>query len=161
MDAITSKELVLRAWREFATQDPERIAAVFTPDTEWLAPPNNATARALDGTHHLIGRDRVVYFLSTEYPSVFAADRKVDFTSITADATTVIVETRMRATLMNGRHYDNDYCFIFELSDGLIHRVREYMDTRRGQEMFDGSDPQADLRAAQHPSAGSATSWRE
>ncbi|MET8875506.1 nuclear transport factor 2 family protein [Nocardia sp. NPDC004604] len=136
MDAPTSKDLVIRAWRAFATQDPARIAEVFTPDAEWLAPPHNATARTLDGTHHLVGRDRIVRFLATEFPTVFVADRSVEFTAITAEGTTVVVEERMRATLMNGNHYDNDYCFIFELRDGLIHRVREYMDTRRAEEMF-------------------------
>ncbi|WP_328410099.1 nuclear transport factor 2 family protein [Nocardia sp. NBC_00403] len=139
MDATTSTEFILRAWREFATRNPERIAAILTPDIEWLAPPHNATARALDGISHLIGRDRVVHFLTTEFPAVFVADRQVDFTAVTATDTTVVVETRMRATLMNGRPYDNDYCFIFELSDGRIHRVREYMDTQRAQEMFDGN----------------------
>ncbi|WP_227999746.1 nuclear transport factor 2 family protein [Nocardia australiensis] len=137
MDAQTSKALILRAWNEFAAQDPDRIAAVFAADAEWLAPPGNATARALGGTHHLIGRDRIVRFLTIEFPAVFVADRKVDFRSVVADGCTVVVEERMRATLMNGRHYDNDYCFIFELSGGVIHRVREYMDTRRAAEMFD------------------------
>ncbi|WP_406236806.1 nuclear transport factor 2 family protein [Nocardia sp. NBC_01009] len=80
-----------------------------------------------------------MHFLTTEFPAVFVADRQVDFTAVTATDTTVVVETRMRATLMNGRPYDNDYCFIFELSDGRIHRVREYMDTQRAQEMFDGN----------------------
>jgi hypothetical protein len=32
----------------------------------------------------------------------------------------------------------NDYCFVFELRDGLIHRVREYMDTARGHRMVFG-----------------------
>ncbi|WP_330228446.1 nuclear transport factor 2 family protein [Nocardia sp. NBC_00508] len=144
MDAQISRELVLRAWREFATQDPDRIAAVFTLDAEWLAPPENPTARALDGTNHLIGRDRIVRFLTIEFPAVFVADRKVDFTAVTAEGTTVVVEERMRATLMNGNHYDNEYCFVFELSDdGLIHRVREYMDTRRAEEMFATPSPNA------------------
>ncbi|WP_433194758.1 nuclear transport factor 2 family protein [Nocardia sp. CA-107356] len=140
MDTQTSRDLIIRAWREFATQDPARIAAVFTPDAEWLAPPHNATARALDGTSHLVGRDRIVRFLATEFPTIFVADRSVDFTAIIADGTTVVVEERMRATLMNGNHYDNEYCFIFELRDGLIHRVREYMDTRRAEEMFTATD---------------------
>ncbi|WP_433623924.1 nuclear transport factor 2 family protein [Nocardia sp. CA-120079] len=139
MDAQTSKDVIIRAWREFATQDADRIAAVFTPDAEWLAPPQNATARALDGTGHLVGRDRIVRFLAKEFPTVFVSDRSVEFTAVIADGTTVVVEERMRATLMNGNHYDNDYCFVFELRDGLIHRVREYMDTRRAAEMF-GTD---------------------
>ncbi|MEV4238468.1 MULTISPECIES: nuclear transport factor 2 family protein [unclassified Nocardia] len=136
MNVLTSKDTIIRAWREFATQDPDRIAAVFAPDAEWLAPPQNATARAIDGTHHLVGRDRIVRFLTREFPTVFVADRSVEFTAIIAEGTTVVVEERMRATLMNGNHYDNDYCFVFELRDGLIHRVREYMDTRRAEELF-------------------------
>jgi hypothetical protein len=42
----------------------------------------------------------------------------------------------MQATLAHGGHYENDYCFVFELRDGLIHRVREYMDTQRGAAWF-------------------------
>lgn len=28
--------------------------------------------------------------------------------------------------------YDNEHCFIIELQDGRIRRVREYMDTQHG-----------------------------
>jgi hypothetical protein len=38
----------------------------------------------------------------------------------------------MQATLARGGHYDKNYCFTFELENGLIKRVREYMDTQRG-----------------------------
>jgi uncharacterized protein len=138
MDADTNKQLVMKAWREFATRDADRVRAVFTPDAEWLAPPGNATALALDGTHHLVGRERIVRFLTSEFGTVFVADVTIDFGGVYADcdSDTVIVEERMRATLANGGHYDNDYCFIFELKDGRIRRVREYMDTQRGAEMF-------------------------
>ena len=47
-----------------------------------------------------------------------------------------MVEQRLRGTLAHGGHYDNDYCFIFELEQGLITRVREYMDTPRGAAWF-------------------------
>ena len=42
----------------------------------------------------------------------------------------------MRSTLAHGGHYDNDYCFVFELDNGLISRVREHMDTERGAAWF-------------------------
>lgn len=42
----------------------------------------------------------------------------------------------MRATLANEGHDDNDCCFVFEMQDGRIRRVREDMDTRRGAEWF-------------------------
>ena len=52
----------------------------------------------------------------------------------------MIVEETMTATLAGGNQYTNDYCFVFELRDGLIHRVREYMDTARGHRMVLGGN---------------------
>lgn len=136
MGPRSNKQLVMNAWKVFATRDPERIRQVFAPDAEWLAPPGNATALALDGTHHLIGRERIVKFLATEFPTVFVADVSIDFRGFYADGDVVVVEERMQATLAHGGHYDNDYCFIFEMENGLIKRIREYMDTKRGAAMF-------------------------
>jgi uncharacterized protein len=140
MDGRASKKLVMSAWEAFATRDPERVRSVFAPDAEWLAPPGNATALALDGSHHLIGRERIVKFLTAEFPTVFVANVSIDFRGIYADGDIVVVEERMQARLAHGGRYDNDYCFIFEMENGLIRRVREYMDTRRGAEMFDLPD---------------------
>jgi uncharacterized protein len=132
----TSKQRAATAWAAFGSRDSDRIRAVFTPDAEWLAPPGNATAMAIDGTSHLVGRDRIVQFLSQEFGTVFVADVALDISSMFADGDVVITEARLRGTLAHGGHYDNDYCFVFELTDGLIHRVREYMDTRRGAAWF-------------------------
>jgi hypothetical protein len=74
MKAMSSKQLVVQAWEAFATRDPGRVRAVFAPGAEWLAPPGNATALALDGTRHLIGRDRIVQFLTRDFGSVFVTD---------------------------------------------------------------------------------------
>jgi ketosteroid isomerase-like protein len=51
----------------------------------------------------------------------------------------VVIEQRLRATLPNGNAYDNDYCFVLELENGLIRRVREYMDTAKGNRMVFGA----------------------
>jgi ketosteroid isomerase-like protein len=148
MSSTESKQHVIDAWQAFATRDPNRVSAVFTPDAEWFAPPDNATAVALGGTSHLVGRDRIVRFLTAEFGTIFVADVAIDFRGVYADDETVIVEERMRATLANGRHYDNDYCFVFELEHGLITRVREYMDTQRAAACFAAPTPQtADVTA--------------
>jgi uncharacterized protein (TIGR02246 family) len=138
MNTPTSKERVIEAWQAFSTRDPERIAAVFTEDAQWLAPAGNATAVALDGSNHMIGRGAITRFITAEFPKLFARDVRIDFKSIIADGDTVVVEERMQATLADGKAYDNDYCFIFELKDGRIHRVREYMDTLKGTKMIFG-----------------------
>jgi ketosteroid isomerase-like protein len=136
---MPSREIVENAWRAFASHDADRISAVFTEDAEWLAPPDNATAVALGGPSHLVGRDAIVQFLAEDFPRFFVSDVTVTFTGFHADGERVIVEETMTATLANGNHYANDYCFVFELRDGLIHRVREYMDTARGHRMVFGA----------------------
>jgi ketosteroid isomerase-like protein len=136
METTSNKQRVMQAWAAFATRDPAQVGPIFTLDAEWLAPPGNATALALDGTHHLIGRDRIVTFLTSEFGSVFVADVSIEFRGCYADGGTVVVEARMQATLAHGGRYDNDYCFIFEMDNGLIKRVREYMDTQRGAAWF-------------------------
>ena len=81
-------------------------------------------------------------FLTREFGTVFVAGVSIDFRGIYADGETVIVEERMQATLAHGGHYDTDYCFVFELDNGLIKRVRENMATWRGARWF-GSPPTA------------------
>jgi uncharacterized protein len=64
------------------------------------------------------------------------ADVSLGFRGFYAEGDVVVVEVRMQATLAHGGHYDNDYCFIFEMRNGLVARVREYMDTQRGAAWF-------------------------
>jgi len=130
--APTSQQIVKNAWKAFATRDPAQIAAVFTEDAEWRAPEGNATAKALEHTHEMLGREAIVQFLSKEMHRLFVKDLALTFTGLFSDGPVVILEQRLQATLAGGRTYDNEYCFIIELQDGRIHRVREYMDTQRG-----------------------------
>ncbi|AHH16858.1 SnoaL-like domain-containing protein [Nocardia nova SH22a] len=134
-----NKTIVQAAWRAFASHDAERIGACFTPDAEWLAPAGNATAVALDAPSHMVGRQAITHFLANEFSRLFVSDVAVEFNGFYAEGDRVIVEETMSATLANGNTYRNDYCFVFELRDGLIHRVREYMDTARGhRDVFGG-----------------------
>lgn len=143
-----SRTIVQNAWKAFASHDPDRIAAVFTDDAEWLAPPRNATAVALEAPSHMVGKTAIVRFLAEDFPRLFVRDVTVTFHGLYADGERVIVEETMTATLANGDHYANDYCFVFELRDALIHRVREYMDTARGHRMVFGEVPVGQDRSA-------------
>ncbi|CDR14113.1 predicted protein [Streptomyces iranensis] len=136
-----NQRIVQDAWKAFAGHDADQISAVLTEDAEWLAPPGNATAVALDGPSHMVGKKAIVRFLAEDFTRFFVRDVAVTFHGFYADGDRVIVEETMTATLANGNHYANDYCFVFELRDGLIHRVREYMDTARGHRMVFGELP--------------------
>ncbi|MEV6769875.1 nuclear transport factor 2 family protein [Nocardia sp. NPDC051030] len=144
-----SRAIVQAAWQAFASHDAEQIAAFFTADAEWLAPAGNATAVALDAPSHMIGRQAITHFLAHEFSRLFVSDVAVDFRGFYVDEDRVIVEETMSATLANGNAYRNDYCFVFELRDGLIHRVREYMDTARGHRDVFGRNTAADAIEAE------------
>jgi uncharacterized protein len=141
-----SKHVVLAAWQTLATRDPQRIAPMFTEDAEWVAPNGNATALALNGPSRIVGREQIAQTFGNEVWKLFTADIKVEFRGVYAEGDIVIVEQRMRATLANGNAYDNDYCFVFEVENGLIRRVREYMDTAKGHHMIFATGPLATYR---------------
>ena len=127
-----SSSLVQNTFQALAGGDPEQIAAVLTEDAEWLSQPGNATAVALDTTHHMIGRSAIVRFFAEDFPRLFARDVALEVHRLHADDELGVVEATMSATLPDGNRFSNDYCFVIEIRDGLVRRVREYTDTARG-----------------------------
>ncbi|MEU9100040.1 nuclear transport factor 2 family protein [Streptomyces sp. NPDC048361] len=143
-----NRSLIEVAFQALASNDPDRISAVFTEDAEWLSPPGNATVAALKlidhrlkVTSHMVGREAIVRFWAEDFPRLFVGDLGVTFHQFHADGERGIVEATVTAMLVNGNHHINDYCFVFELRNGLIHRVREYTDTARGHRMTFGNVP--------------------
>jgi uncharacterized protein len=136
MNAEDNKRAAMATWKAFASRDPAEIAAMFTEDAEWFAPPGNATAAALNATKHVMGKADIVQFIAFEFGKLFARDVKLDFKGLYGDGDIVVVEHRLRATLANGAPYDNDYCFVLEMENGRIRRMREYMDTAKGHRMI-------------------------
>jgi ketosteroid isomerase-like protein len=50
----------------------------------------------------------------------------------------------------NGRPYVNDYCFAYEVLDGRVTAIRDYMDTRGGWlQVFGGDPPEVLLQGTQ------------
>jgi len=147
---VTAKETVQSLYAAYATGDPDRIAELLHPDVIWVAPAGNATQVALGlgsaddagsprGLNDL-DRDAIVAFMAYDYPRFFA---NVTFEprSMVGEGNVVLTEHRMSATLPNGRSYVNDYCFAYEVADGRVRAIREYMDTRGGWLQVFGDDP--------------------
>nr|WP_249790102.1 nuclear transport factor 2 family protein [Bradyrhizobium yuanmingense] len=113
----------MNAWKTFSSRDPERIAALFTEDAEWIAPKGNATAIALDHTDHMKGPHQIARFIAQEMHRLFSSI-DITFRGVYVDGDVVIVEERMRATLPGGKPYENEYCFVFEVVGDRIRQVR-------------------------------------
>jgi hypothetical protein len=59
----------------------------------------------------MIGPKQIARFVASEMHHLFS-EIDISFRAIHAAGNIVIVEERMRATLPEGRAYDNDYCFV-------------------------------------------------
>jgi ketosteroid isomerase-like protein len=57
-------------------------------------------------------------------------------TSMVAEGDRVAIEAEGFATMSNGRIYKPRYHFLFEVKDGKVRRVREYMDTMHAWDTF-------------------------
>ena len=135
-----SDSIVLDALEALAGNDPGRIHALFAPDAEWLSPPGNAVSVALDAPHHMVGAEAIARFFTVDMRRLFVRDLDVVFRGAHtgADGEHATAEVTVTATLPDGRTYANDYCFVFEVRDGLVRRVREYTDTALGHRMVFG-----------------------
>jgi ketosteroid isomerase-like protein len=141
MTMTDAKTAAMAAWQAFASRDPDQIRAAFTQDAAWIAPPDNATALALGmSADDLRTVDGIVRVTTQEFRKLFPDGADFEFTKVVADGDTVVFEQRMRARTVNGRSYDNRYCFVFEMQDGKVKVIREYMDTHAGHRMIFGDE---------------------
>lgn len=139
--ATPAREAAMNVWKAFATGDPARIRAAFTPDARWIAPPDNATAIAAGVTAEDVKTvDGIIAFITGGYGKLFS-DVTVDFIKVIAEGDTAVIENVFRARLPNGRRYENRYCWVFEAREGKIAEMREYMDTHGGFGSIFGDAP--------------------
>ena len=143
MEPDPTKDAVRRAWSAFATRDAAQVESAFTEDARWLPPPGNATAVAVghDDVQEL-DRAAIARFFVHEFPKLFVANAESIPRRLVAEGNVAVLETTFKAKVANGRDYENDYCFVLEVREGRIHRMREYMDTQRGfRAMFGDEAP--------------------
>jgi ketosteroid isomerase-like protein len=144
---MDSKQTVMALYGAYASRDAKKIDDLLHDEVVWSAPAGNATQVALGlgrpedagpprGANDL-DRDAIVTFMAYNF-SRFFGDVKNDFRTVVAEGDVVVAEHRLSATLPNGRSYVNDYCFVFEVREGKVWRIREYMDTRGGWEQVFG-----------------------
>jgi uncharacterized protein len=136
--SAANKSVVIGMWQAFSSRDPSKIEPFLASGAVWIAPPGNATARFLGQEAGMKGRDEIIQFVTEDFSRLFSQDVKIDFKGMYADSDTVITELTLSATLVNGRHYKNDYCFIHVLKDGRVVEIREFMDTYNGHRMIFG-----------------------
>jgi uncharacterized protein len=127
-DVERNKALVTKTWHALLGGDPEGALANFADDVTWFI---TGKLPGVSGTKK--GKAEVVAFLGTVATS-FPSGLKSEFKRTYGDGDTVVVELVNRAVSATGKSYENEYCFVFDVGDGKIRAIREYVDLAKAIE---------------------------
>jgi len=129
MSAATNKELVTNFWNAFSKGDIKTAFASLSDEVSWLIPGNLPNLSGLRK-----GKAEILNF-ARGAAQMFPGGLKSELRRVYCDGDTVLIEMTNRGKLFNGRDYENEYCFVFEIEAGKIRRVREYVDTQKVKEL--------------------------
>lgn len=122
-----NKALVAKTWQTLMAGDVNGALASFADDVTWWI------SGRLDGVSGVKqGKPQVQAFLGG-VTSAFPGGLKPEIRKIHADGEAVIVELVNRGTAATGKAYENEYCFVFEVSAGRIRAIREYVDLEKAK----------------------------
>lgn len=130
MTAEDKKRLVAETWNALLSGEAEKAFANMSDNVSWLVP---GTTPGVSGVKR--GKEEIGKFMSG-IGQVFPEGLKAEIRKSYADGDTVIVELTNRGKVSNGKFYENEYCFVFELEADKIRRIREYADTQKAKEIL-------------------------
>jgi hypothetical protein len=115
--------------------DSEAVASLFTEDVVWEV----MGADYMGSGPRYEGKKAAVedFLFGTAAPLFdFDAPSKLDMKHVSVDGATVVMEWEFTAKSAKGRDYNNVYCVVFVVADGLISEVREYCSTERAKRIL-------------------------
>jgi uncharacterized protein len=129
-------ERVVRSFFErLNAEDLEGIRALLTPDAAWLP-----QARDIPGAGQYRGRDVIVDEFLRPVRGLFAdGSPRNRILSMASNGSVVLLETHGTGHLKDGRPYDNRYAWAFEVRDGKVAEIREYLDSHYIARLFGGA----------------------
>jgi ketosteroid isomerase-like protein len=135
---MSANEQVVREFNEtISRHDFDRLARLLD---------DNATYEAcgidLEGAG-LFDKDTLLQMLPGMLALFEPGSPRMTITRMFNDDDWVVMEGTGAGTFRNGASYDNRYIIVFEVVDGRVRTVREYMDTQHMAAMFAAASGQA------------------
>jgi uncharacterized protein len=127
------EQTVVDFFRILSSGDLEALREFLHPDASWTPMLKPGIPGA--GVHH--PRDAIIDGFLAPVRGLFKpGDPKVHIDAIISDGDRIMVESSSTGTLSDGRKYDNLYAWAFELKDGKVWKIREYMDSAYVASLF-------------------------
>ncbi len=130
MSSESNKQMVVATWQAFLKGDIKTAFANMSDDVSWLVP---GTTPGVSGVKK--GKPAILEFMGG-VGKVFPEGLQTEIRRTYADGDSVILELTNRGKVSNGKQYENEYCFVFELENGKVRRIREYLDTQKAKEIL-------------------------
>jgi uncharacterized protein len=129
-EEAANKRLVAEFMEVFSTGDVDAILGYLADSATWWVA---GTMEGISGT-----KDKAAFrqMLTGIADSTTTGAIRLTPHAWTAEGDRVAVETESYTELKNGRVYNNLYHFVFEVRDGKIQSVREYLDTEHTSAVF-------------------------
>ena len=123
-----AKDAIRRFFRAIAARDMAALADSVTEDVVYEMPFSETGSTEPGQFRRYSGRDQVVAFWERTSGSGLRSAPPEDVElSITADGARVFIEQRGNMTTADGKPYRNRYVFRFDIADGRVSHVREYI----------------------------------
>lgn len=120
-----NERLVLHFFDILSAGDLEGVRNLLHEDAVWIP-----QIRDVPGAGAHRGRKGIVDDFLRPIRGLFKpGDPKVIVDTLASKGNLVIAEARGTGTIADGRRYDNHYAWAFELKDGKVNVIREYMDS--------------------------------
>ncbi len=128
----TDPRAVIRRYLDaLVAGDIETIRDSFAPDATWWIPGKLPISRTWEGRGAIV--DDFLVGVGSRFE---AGSQRFDFAEPLVDGDRVVLEWRVRANSAAGVPYDNTYCGVFEITEGRIAAVREYLDTQQAAQVL-------------------------
>ena len=130
MSAASPKEVVSGFFADVNAGRTEQAFARLAPDIAYhiVAPPPLGGAVDVAG----LVRAATAVFERLETPL------QVEIRTLVAEGDRVVAEVRGNAPTKRGGTYDNDYLFLYRVTDGVIVEAKEYLDSAKFLELIEG-----------------------
>lgn len=125
-----NKAVVTEFLEVFSRGDVDGILGCMSDDATWWVA---GSIPGISGTKDKAGFARMVSGIAE---STTTGAIRLTPLAFTAEGDRVAVETESYTELKNGRVYNNLYHFLFEVRDGKIAAVKEYLDTEHTTAVF-------------------------
>ena len=129
--ANANEQLVLDFFEVLSSGDLEKLREFYHDKSTWEPKVKNIAGA---GKH--VGMDIIDKFLAPVRGMFEPGDPKVHVHNMFSRDGWVCVESNSTGKTMDGKTYDNDYCWVFEISNGKIDAMREYMDSHYTAKLF-------------------------